>query len=308
MRRCRSTFASALGLGLMAASLVVSGDARAQACCSAASAVTPARLAMAERALVGLELRSQGVVGSYGPYGAYSAMPEGSSEVDLSVSLLAAARISQRVQLAALVPWQTTRRVTPGKADLGAGFGDANLGLRVEVLHEFEHRYVPGIAVLVGSTLPTGRAPELARGPLAADATGIGAVQLHAAVALEKRLGHWLVGATGLVAQRLTRLAGPVETTLGTQLTALVNASYFLPNLAAVAASASYSTEGDATIDSEERPDTGRRSLQLAVSGLYPITKRVRFQASLFFTPPASDLGRNQNAVAGGSLAALMSF
>ncbi|MBM4373459.1 MAG: hypothetical protein FJ095_00120 [Deltaproteobacteria bacterium] len=308
MRRSRSTFASVLGFGLTAACFVVSGDARAQACCSAASAVTPARLTTHERGLVGLELRSQGVIGSYGPYGAFSAMPDGSSEVDLSVALLAAVRIGPRVQLAALVPWQTTRRVTPDKGDLGAGFGDANLGVRVEVLREFEHRYVPGIAVLVGSTLPTGRPPELARGPLAADATGIGAVQLHAAVALEKRLGHWLVGATGLVAQRLTRLAGPVETTLGTQLTALVNASYIFPNLSAVAASVSYSGEGDASIDGEDRPDTGRRSLHLAISGLYPISSRVRFQSSLFVTPPISDLGRNQNAVVGGSFAALTSF
>lgn len=304
MRRWRSTFASALAL----ASLLAPSELFAQACCAAASAVTPARLTMHERGLVGLELRTQGVIGSFGPYGAYAPIPSGSSELDVSASLFVAARLAPRVQLAGLVPWQETRRVTPGKSELGGGFGDANLGARVEVLHEFEHRYVPGIALLVGTTIPTGRAPELARGPLATDATGIGAVQLHAAVALEKRLGHWLVGATGLVAQRLTRLAGPVETTLGTQLTGLVNASYFFPNLAALAASASYSVEGDATIDEELRPDSGRRSLQLTASGVVPVTKRVRFQGSLFITPPIDQVGRNQNAVAGGSVAAITSF
>ncbi|MBM4356595.1 MAG: hypothetical protein FJ096_00640 [Deltaproteobacteria bacterium] len=301
----RSTFASAaLALGAWLTTVQV----RAQACCAAASAVTPARLTLHERAIVGVELRSQGVLGSYGPRGAYSAIPDGASEVDFGASLIVGARVSRRVQLAGLLPWQETRRVTPARGELGGGFGDLNLGLRYDLVFEHEHRRVPGIALLVGTTAPTGTAPELAKKPLATDATGIGAVQLHAALALEKEFGHWLVGATGLVARRLTRSAGPFETTLGTQLTGLVNVSYLFANLAALAVSASYSDEADATVDGEVRRDTGRRALTTALSGVLPLDDRMRLQGSWFVTPPVSELGRNQNAVVGVTVAALASF
>jgi hypothetical protein len=305
MRSWRSTFVSAALAGSFG---LAASEVRAQACCAAASAVTPARLTLHERALVGVELRSQGVIGSYGPRGAYASMPTGASEVDWGASLLVGARVSRRIQLAGLLPWQETRRVTPAQGELGGGFGDLNLGLRYDAVFEHEHRHVPGVALLVGTTAPTGRAPELARKPLATDATGIGAVQLHAALALEKQFGHWLVGATGLVARRLTRSAGPFETTLGTQLTGLVNVSYFFPSLAAVALSASVSDEADATVDGLVRPDTGRRALTTTLSGLIPLAERMRLQGSCFVTPPVSQLGRNQNAVVGATVAALASF
>src|SRR5581483_5916429 len=123
-------------------------------------------------------------------------------------------------------------------------------------------RYVPGIALLAGATMPTGRAPEsadLARHPLAADATGIGAVQLHLALALEKSFGPVLVSATGLVAQRLPRTANDVEEQLAPQWTALASASYGFESGAALALAASFWAEGDALVDGTRAPDSGRR-------------------------------------------------
>lgn len=304
MRRFRSTFVSLLVLG----AVLAPEEVFAQACCAAASAVTPARLSRGERVLVGTELRVQAVVGSYGADGRYSAAPQGASETGFAESLLIAARVTQRLQLAGVVPWQETRRVTPNRAELGGGFGDLNLGARYDFVQQDEHRRWPGVALLAGISFPVGRPPELARGPLATDATGIGAFQLHAAAALEKRFGHWLVGATGLLAQRLPRLVGGTDTTLGTQFSGLINASYLFPNLAAVAAQASWSSEGDATIDGAKQRNTGRSVLNLGASGVVPLSPRVRLQTSLFFTPPASSLGRNQNAVAGATVAALFVF
>ena len=301
----RSTF---IKVALASAAWLSAESAFAQACCAAASAVTPARLTLHEKALVGVELRGQGVLGSYGPLGDYVPMPDGTVEVDSSASLLVGARVSRRIQIAGLLPWQETLRVTPGRGELGGGFGDLNLGLRYDVMFEHEHRRIPGVALLVGTTVPTGRAPELAKQPLATEATGIGAAQVHAAVAVEKQFGHWLVGATGLVARRLTRAAGSVETTLGTQLSALANVSYLFPNLAAVALSASASEEGDATIDGEKRLDTGRSAFTTTLSGVLPLDSRMRLQGSLYMTPPVAGLGRNQNAVFALTMAALASF
>jgi len=283
-------------------------EAKAQACCAAASAVTPARLSLHERWLAGLELRAQGVLGAYGAEGGFVSVPDGASEQGFTASLLAAARVTRRLQLAGVVPWQETRRVAPERGEVGGGFGDVNVGARYDFVHEHEYRRWPGVAVLVGTSLPTGRAPERAKKSLATDATGIGAVQMHAAVALEKRFGHWLVGATGLVAQRLPRTVDGLSTTLGTQVSALANVSYLFPNLAAAALSAAWSREGDATIDQVLAPNTGRTALQLAAAGVYPLSSRVRLQGSVFVTPPAAFFGANQNAVAGGSVAALVAF
>lgn len=110
------------------------------------------------------------------------------------------------------------------------------------------------------------------------------------------------------MARRLTRAVGDVETTLGTQLTGLASVTYTFASIVAVAGSAAYSSESDATIDGRLVPGTGRRSLNLALSGVLPLSDSIRLQGSTFITPPASQLGRNQNAVAGASVAALFSF
>jgi hypothetical protein len=287
---------------------------RAQSCCAAPAPVTPARLAANENVLVGAQLRGSVAFGSYDRTGSYLRAPAGSSEQDFEQDLFVAARVAGRGQVALVLPFVETRRVTAargGQGDLGGGVGDVNVSARYDFLYQNRFRYVPGIALLAGATMPTGRAPErtdLARHPLAADATGIGAVQLHLALALEKGFGPVLVSATALVAQRVPRRVEDVEEQLAAQWTALVSASYGFENGAALALAGSFWAEGDATVDGAAVPDSGRRLFTITASAVLPLARGVRMHGGLFFTPPASQLGRNQSAVAGASLTSVLAW
>jgi hypothetical protein len=299
MSRPRSRFADvALGLALGGSLLTSASRASAQACCAGSGAVTPGRLAVHEDALVGLSARGAQVFGSFDSSGHYSTPPPGSSEQDFEQDVIGALRLPvvDRAQLALLVPLVETRRTARGTSEFGGGLGDVNVSARYDFLYAGQERYIPGIGVLAGLTLPTGRAIEDATQPLATDATGVGAFQGNAGLALEQLWGAWLVTAYGIVAKRASRTVQGIRSTLGTQWTALVAVAYSLPHDYAIALSASYTGEGNAEVNGTELAGTSRRVPLLGVSGVVPISDHFRFQGGLSGNPPIPNLGKNSPA------------
>ena len=223
MSRPSSTSASALAFAVCGALVMVSTRAAAQACCAGSGAVTPGRLAVHEDALVGLQARAAHAFGSFDSRGHYSTPPPGSSEQDFEQDAIGALRmpVVDRAQLAVLVPLVETRRTARGVGEFGGGLGDVNASARYDFLYAGQNRVVPGIGALIGITLPTGRPPESATQPLATDATGIGAFQVNAGLAIEQLWDGWLITAYGIVAKRTSRTVQGIRTTLGTQWTAL---------------------------------------------------------------------------------------
>jgi hypothetical protein len=284
---------------------VLPARARAQACCAGGSAVTPARLEMHEIALVGAELRASSVLGSYDPGGHYFASPSRDKELDFEQDLFGAVRVFDRAQVALLVPVLETWRQAGDLSRLGGGVGDMNASLRYDFVAAGQSRYVPGIALLAGLTMPTGTAPERATAPLAVDATGIGAWQANVALALEQTYGPWLVNATGIVAKRTARFGQ----TLGTQVTLLAAGAYTFENDAALALSASYAFEGDATSSDGSRvPWSSKRLTTVSLSVLWPIEDAWRLLGGLFVEPPISHLGSNQPAASGLTITVIRSW
>lgn len=315
MLRRSSTFADRARGALLAvaaalAVLSASDRAAAQACCAGSGAVTPGRLAVHEDALVALQVHAAHVFGSFDSSGHYSTPPSGSSEQDFEQDVIGAWRLPvvDRAQLAAQVPLVETRRAARGDAELGGGLGDVNVSARYDFFYAGRARYVPGIAALVGLTMPTGRPPESATNALATDATGIGAFQGNLGLALEQLWGGWLVSAYGIVAKRTTRTAQGISTTLGTQWTALVAVAYSLPRDFAIAVSASYTGEGDAELNGADEPGTSRRVPILGLSGVAPVTDHFRFQGGFSTNPPIPSLGKNQLATVGFSVTALYAW
>ncbi len=217
-------------------------------------------------------------------------------------------RLFERGQLALLVPFVETRRTGQGPdgtvAQFGGGVGDINLSARYDFVRARESRIIPGIALLAGLTVPSGRAPEDASPPLQADATGIGAFQLNIALALEQTFGPWLVNATAIVAKR-TAHGGEV---LGTQVTLLGAGGYTFDNGAAIALSASYAFEGDASCTggsalcpegSSTVPGSAKAMTTLTLTGLWPLTDAWRVLGGLYFAPPVGVLGDNEPATEG---------
>jgi hypothetical protein len=268
--------------------------------------VTPARLEPHEAALVGAELRAGGELGSYETSGRYFGNSPGATEFDFEEDLFGAVRFLRRGQFALLVPFVETQRQNQRDGGrLGGGVGDINASVRYDFLLAGESRYVPGVALLGGVTLPTGKPPESATPPLAVDATGIGAWQANVALALEQIYGPWLVNATGIVAKRTARFGQ----TLGTQVTLLAAGAYTFDNDAALALSASYAFEGDATAsDGTAVPDSSKRLTTLSLSLLWPLGDWWRLFGGLYVEPPISGFGSNQPSVSGLTVTVIRSW
>jgi hypothetical protein len=269
--------------------------------------VTPGRLELHEKALVGVQLKAAAVIGSYAGDGRFVAPGAGDSEQDLEQDLVAAVRFLDHAQAALLVPLIETRRTTlPDGAHFGGGFGDVNASARYDFVVAGESRYVPGIALLGGVTFPTGRPVEEGTPPLAVDATGIGAYQVNGALALEQTFGPWLVNATGIVAARTPRYGQR----LGTQVTFLAAGAYTFPNDAAVALSASYAFEGDATTTGTgtDVPGSSKRLTTVTISGLWPFAEAWRLLGGVFVEPPFSSVGSNQPSASGLTLTVIRSW
>ncbi len=296
---------------MLASSLAIARHAEAQACCAGASALTPGRLQLHESALVGVQLHAGAVLGSFDANGGYSATGPHFSESDYEEDLFAAVRVLRRGQVALLVPFVQTYRSSSGNGELGGGIGDVNLSARYDFVHAGESKYVPGIALLAGVTAPTGTPPDAPdpSKPLGTNATGIGAWQGNAGLALEQTFGSWLVNATELVAWRATRTANiggvAVSESLAPQLVTLVGTAYTFDGGASAALFGSYTFEGTATLDGASAPASARHVALVSVSGAYPFGDHLRLQASLFLNPPLSGLGLDQTAAMGFTFTAL---
>lgn len=298
----RSAFALACALVLGDAR-----DARAQACCAGSGAITPGRLANHENALAGAQLKAAMLTGSYDDDRRYRSVPSGTSELDFEEAVFGSARMFRRAQGSLYVPFVETRRVTRTASGFGGGVGDVNLGGRYDFTLAGASDVVPGIAMLVGLTLPTGTPADAAREPLATDATGIGAFQGTLGLALEQTYGPWLLNLSALAAKRTPRDVGGLHTALGTQWTGLAAVAYAFDADAALALVASTTFEGAATIAGTDVPQSARAVSVLSASGTLAVGDHWRVQGSLFVDPPIGGLGRNQPASAGTTFALLYS-
>jgi hypothetical protein len=301
-----STSSSAAFVALTLA-LVAFTPARAlaQACCAGAGVLTPGRLAIYQDALVGTQVRAGTQLGTYDDGGHYASVPHGDGEYDLEQDLFGAVRVLRRGQVALLLPIVETQRHEQGVHELGGGIGDVNLSGRYDFVHAGESKVIPGIAGLVGLTIPTGRPPDeiTPSHPLGTDATGTGAWQGNVGVAVEQVWGHWLVNATQLLAWRAPRTvdtgASTVYESLAPQFVTLLGTAYSFDDDASVALFGSYTFEGTATLDGGPAAASARRIAVLSLAGAYPLSDHFRIQASAFTNPPISSLGRNQTATTG---------
>jgi hypothetical protein len=201
-----------------------------------------------------------------------------------------------------------THRATARAHETSWGVGDLNLGARHDFVRAGEWPTWPGLALLAGLSVPTGRAPESAKKPLATDARGLGAFQGHLGGAVEKTFGPWLFNLTALVAQRTSRSVGQVRERLGTQLTTIAAGGFVFESGVALALSTSMTVEAAAHIDGKSVPNSGRRLVSVGLSGAWPFRDDWRLQGGASIDPPIARLGLNQLANLGGTLALLRTW
>ncbi len=288
--------------------LAVAGRARAQSCCAGASALTPARLALHEDALVGLQLKASNLHGSFDGDRRFFGASQGATELDFEQDLAGSVRVLRRGQLSAILPMVETYRSVPGLSEAGGDLGDLQLGARWDFTVSGSSVIVPGIALAAGVMLPTGRAPEIATKPLGTDATGIGAMQASIALALEQTFGPWLVNVTGMTAWRGARTVGQVHAQQGLQFVASAAGGYSFASGPVLALTLSYTAELDATINGEVRSGSGRAATRIGVAGGLPFDDLWRMQGSLATDLPIHFFGWNQPASATLTLMILRSW
>jgi hypothetical protein len=158
--------------------------------------------------------------------------------------------------------------------------------------------------VLAGVTFPTGVAPEQAAPPLGVNVTGTGAFQGNAGIALEQTYGPWLFDVTGLIAVRSARFGEQ----LAPQGTLLAAAAYTLPDDVAIALSASYAFEGDATFTVPTNVSSSKRLTVVTLSAFWPASDTWRVLGGIYLDPPVDHLGSNQSAAGGLTLTVIRSW
>ena len=199
----------------------------------------------------------------------------------------------------------------PGLTGWGGGLGDVRASLHLELTQAGARRWVPGLALLLGVSAPTGTAPDEARDPLAADATGTGAYEEHGGrargrPALRARLRDRRRLGGAARAARGGRCAGDVRA----RGRAVVSGGAVLEGdrvvgafLSASRAGAARDSATGATIPGSERG--------LATVGLVaelPFADGWRARATASLDCPVSGLGRNQGASAGFAVSALRAW
>lgn len=300
----RSIVGGVLGLGL-----VWSDASHAQACCAAGAAVSPGRLALHEKALVGAQVALAWGLGSYDDDSNFRRKAKGAAQMDLVLSPFVTLKLVDRLQWGVNVPLVlSVRKSEASGSEVGGGVGDAATSLRYDVIRDGEYQYVPGFAVLAAVSAPTGRTPEEARNTLGSDATGVGVWQLGGGLWCERSFDKWLLTGAFLVNVRTARTVADLRSQLAPQLTGLFAVGYSVTENVGVAGFSSYSTEGRVRTDGEPVDGTTKRLLRLNLAASFTAREVWRFQTGVFINPPLDKVAQNQISATGFSFAMMRSW
>ena len=287
--------------------LLLEARASAQACCTTTGALFPARLQGNENGLVGVAASVAGTYGAFDSSRALQGQPAGVGETDLQQTVLVTARLLDDVQVNVAVPIVETWRVAPGTSAIGGGVGDMSLSARWDVLRA-GRSHAPGIAPIASLTVPSGRPAELAREPLAVDATGTGAAQVGVGVSLEQLFGRTLLAASATTLLHGARTVAGVHSQLGPALAVTLGASYVIGRHGvALAGSLMYMESLDATVAGADVPGSARALTQLTLSLAVPMPWG-RVLGAITLVPPFAGLAQNELGTVGGTLTFVYGF
>lgn len=287
MSRRSSRFIEALAIVTLS---LASRYAEAQSCCAGGGAYAPARLKIYETAAIGVQLRGIDALGSFDGSGRYFTGAAGDVELGLEQDLVAAYRINEAAQVGLVIPFQETYRGAAGLSGFGGGLGDIGVNGRYEFTPTGGEKGLPGVSLNASITVPSGRAPESARTPLAVDSTGSGYWQGSLGTTLEKLFGRWLLAGTLSVSGVLPRRIGETTQVLGPQLAGLLAGGYGFRNGAAVVGTIGCRGTTAAFVNGRSVPDAPVLST-IGVAIGWPINFEWRLQGALSSDLPV--LGRS---------------
>ena len=273
---------------------LVSRDALAQACCAGGSPAQPARLQVHEQWLVGGRLGVRRQRGWFDGASRPHDDPAGTAEQGLSAEVFGTVRLLSHAQVTLTVPALLTERASPSRSARGGGVGDLGAAVRWDLFHAPRSHPWPGLALVGGATLPTGRSAEDAHRPLGVDATGAGSAALSAGVALEETWRAVAVVAMAQVGRRLPRTTAAGREVPGWHLQGLLSASWVAFSGRALGALVRLDHEAAPALGGQQ--GQGRRTLALGPFVHLPLGEGSRLQIAATVAPLVAGLGRNAPA------------
>lgn len=287
--------------------LLTPAPAAAQGCCASGASLTPVRLDLHERALVGVQLGASAQHGSFDNTSNYRGIPDDASDVELRQTLFGSFAPVSRLQLSALAPVLETRRAAAAApAEWGVGLGDVSVLARGEPITLREYADVPAVAVLGSLVMPTGTSPETAENLLGSDATGAGVWRLGGGLAVEQAYDAFLLNLTAVLSTALPRTAGEVRFVYAPRLDLTFGLGYAVSHYWHLAAVFNLELEGAPEINGTS--GQARRRLDTALLVTHLLDDGLRIQAGVNATPPLSPLGRNELARLGGTVSLVRSW
>jgi hypothetical protein len=191
LRRCAHTLLA--GIVIAGAWSVLSPEVtRSQACCASTGTGQFGLVGHHQDAIVATQLSYERGFGTHDPQGRFDRL--GDASVDDVVLMVGGGFrfLDRRLQIHGSLPLRLQHRRFGEQRDTRVLPGDANLDFRWTAIMGgtrglgATHRRarLPFLDFFVGTRSPTGRAPESARSPLAADVTGMGSWEIHGGVRL----------------------------------------------------------------------------------------------------------------------------
>ncbi|MCC6749193.1 MAG: hypothetical protein IT371_16140 [Deltaproteobacteria bacterium] len=300
-RRVAPVTALLAGLALLALPRVAEGAA----CCLSATAFGTGRLLPWERFALGVRTALISTLGQWDAdhrwqgRGAYRAH-------DWRSELYGMVALPWRLELQARLPWLVTYRSTAELSETGGGLGDAQAGLRWDAIRTGSYPYVPGVALLVGVLVPSGRPWYRSGTTLGADVTGRGAWVLSFATSLEwvrdPLFGRIDLGVTVPLPSERDGPTGPTRTRYGTGLQVAAAGGWEVARNTVLSLIAHTSWESSVLYQGALQPDSGTLETGLGVAASYRVhphfTLHAAFDTGLFFR----GLGRNLPGRMSGTL------
>ncbi|MEM1007389.1 MAG: hypothetical protein AAGJ35_00160 [Myxococcota bacterium] len=164
----------------------VPSNSHSAACCLSSTLGGVGRLRTWEQFALGVRLSSFVNLGSWNTQGLWRNEFHDFAQMDLRTELWGMVGLGKRFDLYGRLPWFVNYRASSAQHEWGAALGDIEFGARFELASLGEHGDWPGLAILAGVVIPTGRSPQQTSRPLASDVTTRGDWRVGIGVIVEK--------------------------------------------------------------------------------------------------------------------------
>ena len=284
---------------LLAATLLLApAAAHAAACCLSTSAFGAGRLAAWEDAAAGIQLGYASNGGRFGDDGTFAGNRD-YEEREARATAFAIIRLARDWEAGVRVPWVFGARASGDVDETGNGIGDLSFALRWDAIQPGK---LPGLAVVAGASLGTGRSTGDTEQVLGADVTGRGDSVFSLGVSLEKAWQPWFVRLDAAALLPLARDEGDHQLRAGPGAEVLFGGGVELGAGVVVSLVPRLRWHADTTRDGFRAPASSSLEITVGPSLAWDFSEHWTLQLGADTGLPLDGLGRNRPLLTAASV------